>query len=145
MTDLKFTCSGKTSDGSACEDDGDCFSAHCESYFGPEFDLFGSALRGICGLELPAASSCASSRQCASRRCEDHKCEPRLIDGESCDSRDDCVSGACTEALYFGKCGESKRNDDVCLSGSSCASGRCDLTCKGLLADGSVCNEDSDC
>ncbi len=146
-------CAPDLEDGAECDEDSDCQSGHCGNGFCcEEGDCCADA--ADCPDEYTAPPTCTMPSSCQGTRSDpvcgpDHRCSSQVVEDDSaCDAT--VLSDGCGlfEDVYCtgGRDQEDPGCPDSCLADDDCDPGaHCDGTCVPDLADGSACDEDSDC
>ena len=145
-------CLGDLADGDECDENSDCLSAHCNNGL--------CCTAGDCCLdtsgcpaEYTTAPVCTSLSTCQGHRidahCTGNVCGSTVVGDDSACAAD-MMAGGCGAWLPLFCSGEAEQEPPQCpLScqvDEECDPGaHCDGICLGDLADGSHCNEDSDC
>jgi len=146
------SCVQDVEDGAQCDEDSDCTSEHCAE--GLCCDEGDCCLEGAdCPALYSAAPACNAAVTCQGVRvdaqCKDFVCSSLVVDDDTaCTAEteaDDC--GAFLSVFCTGAADQTAPDcKQSCSSDVDCdPKAHCDGICLGDLADGSHCNEDSDC
>ncbi|MBM4318619.1 MAG: hypothetical protein FJ125_01345, partial [Deltaproteobacteria bacterium] len=146
-------CRSDLADGQRCDEDSDCQSGHCGNGFCCRAGDC-CALAADCPPAYASPPRCDRPSACQGSRLdavcdEERRCRSRQVDDDSA-----CTAQLLSDACGFFQdvyCNGGQNQQDppcpaVCAVEGDCDPGaHCDVTCLPDLADGRVCDEDSDC
>lgn len=130
--DSQCASSSCTAEGAVCYTNDTCCTGKC-SVGAASLDP------GTCIVPVANGQSCINNNYCVSNFCDDGVCGASTCSAadEACNTSDDCCSGLCSNASYFGSlCVAPQPDGYSCQGPEFCAGGVCD---NGICGSGQQC------